>query len=420
MNNLNNLAKNVLMDESKGEITYYFAGKKHPFVQLNATGSSDNYEDVVCLAGDKNHPIRELVGLFGSHHSWQPADAAESVLLNNFSLKTRKLMVPMMIDGNKIETFLPSKHEYASNPAVAGKVYDECGGFVWSRSRSFGGGAWFVCNSNGDMIYNGISSSCHYAPAFNLDLSKILMARDAVCGEAIMDYSDSFKPYKCIKESVNNEVKFLAQIDDTVIHVEKKDDGTLICRTKVDNIIHSYLSAVIVDKNDNILYYNLLSGFNRFNDDDGEKYDESIQRIKLPEGLPEGCRIGLFTETRNAEYYMDTCGEITWLSIKDGQIGDVIESDNSDLNKSIATNKKIVELPYEIGDTVYIVESSDNHYSVIRAKVDSYVIGKNAKIVLHVYDDCGDFKPKELLLDRITESIFANKEDALKKLSQLL
>lgn len=418
MNNLNNLAKNVLMDESKGEVTYYFAGWKYPFVQLNVTGSRDSYEDAVYLEGDKNHPIRELVGLFGSQHSWQPADAAESVLLKDFSFNTRKLMMPMMIDGNKIETFLPSRHEYASNPAVAGKVYDACGGDVWSRSRYDDNYAWYVHDFNGGMDYDDISDFSHYAPAFNLDLSKILMVRDAKSGRAVMDFSEQFRPYA--KDLVNNKVKFLAQVDDTVVHIEKKDDGTLICRTKVDNIIHSYLSAVIVDKDDNILYYNLLSGFNRFNDDDGEKYDESIQPIKLPEGLPEGCRIGLFTETRNAEYCIDTCGEITWLSIKDGQIGDVIESDNSDLNKSITTNKKIVELPYEIGDTVYIVESSDNHYSVIKAKVDSYVIGKNAKIVLHVYDDCGDFKSKALLLDRITESIFANKEDALKKLSQLL
>lgn len=413
MNNLKNLAQKVLTDESLGDVTYYFNGEKYPFAQLGV--NHDNR-----ISGNENYPVRELVGLFGNSNKWQTADKTESLLLNNFSQNTQKVMHPKIIDGKEIKTFLPSKEEYASNPAVAGKVYDACGGSVWSHSRSDVDSAWSVFNSDGDLYVNDISYSYHYAPAFSLDLSKILMVRDAVSGRVVMDYSDRFKPYKSIKDFVDNEIKFLAQIDDTVVHIEKKDDGTLICRTKVDNIIHSYLSAVIVDKDDNILYYNLLSGFNRFNDDDGEKYDESIQRIKLPEGLPEGCRIGLFTETRNAEYYMDTCGEITWLSIKDGQIGDVIESDNSDLNKSIATNKKIVELPYEIGDTVYIVESSDNHYSVIRAKVDSYVIGKNAKIVLHVYDDCGDFNPKKLLLDRITESIFANKEDALKKLSQLL
>ena len=61
--NIKNLSEAVLNDNSTNGIIYYFNGESYPYIQLNASGTTDaQYADTV-LTGSEDSPIRELIGM---------------------------------------------------------------------------------------------------------------------------------------------------------------------------------------------------------------------------------------------------------------------------------------------------------------------------------------------------------------------
>ena len=58
--NIKNLSEAVLNDNSMNNIIYYFNGESHPYIQLNASGTTDAQHTDTVLTGSKDSPIREL------------------------------------------------------------------------------------------------------------------------------------------------------------------------------------------------------------------------------------------------------------------------------------------------------------------------------------------------------------------------
>ena len=342
MNNLKNIALSVVNDDSTGQIKYYFDGKEHPFVQLNASGAGNNDPDAeIVLKGNADRPVRELVGLFdasvggaswsvdGSWTNPDPRYALDASDIWNGAMELAKETV--VSTGGYVgkyvklpetkeqasKAFFPSKGEYEANPIVAGKVYSACGCMVWSRSASGNFSAWYIDLSTGDLNFSyGVIYVFACAPAFNLDLSKILMVRRAYSDENVR-YIDKNIPYKACSAWTDTEVKFLAMTDDVdlTVNVIKRSDEYIEIRymtTAADNT-HTYLSSIITDEDGNILYYNAV---NRIPFMYGENtVIGAIVRMSLPANLPEGYKVGVFREVRNESYYTDTCSKIAWLDV---------------------------------------------------------------------------------------------------------
>ena len=348
MNNIKNIdaMSLIVTDDSTGQIEYYFDGKEHPFVQLNASGAGNNNSKTI-LKGDIDRPIRELVGLFDAsdggaswsvNDSWtnpEPRYALDaSALWNGAKELTKETVVsiggyvskyaePPEIKEQTSKVFFPSKGEYEINPVVAGKVYSACGDAVWSRSAQGNGGAWCIGNCAGDMgINDSVSDKLSAVPSFNLDLSKILMVRRAYDGEDVW-YTDNNMPFKYC-DAWTEKVKFLAMTDNVDFEarvIMKSDKYIGLAYKTIDDNWNAYLSAIITDKDDNMLYYNVIKHIPSTYDEDlyGEgslfMYGEDSAVMTLPDNLPEGYKVGVFREVRRRAYYTDTCTEIIWLDV---------------------------------------------------------------------------------------------------------
>ena len=339
MNNIKNIAETVINDASTGKVKYYFDGKEHPFVQLNASGAGNDPDAEIVLKGNANMSIRELVGLFdasnggaawSSDGSWTNSEPSyaldasaiwneakelvkETVVSTGEYVSMSKYAEPPEIKEQSTKVFFPSMGEYKTNQVVAGKVYNACNGPVWSRSVLTSYGTWYVGNPTGVMTYGySMIDALSCAPAFNLDLSKILMARSSDSDENVL-YKDKHKliSYKDYCETCTDAVKFLAMTDNVNLeaNVIKKSDKyiALVYKTTADNT-HTYLSAIITDKDGKILYYNALKRIPLM-------CGEEPAIISLPGNLPEGYKVGVFREVRNDAYYTDTCSEIVWLDV---------------------------------------------------------------------------------------------------------
>lgn len=251
MNNIKNInaVSLIVTDDSTGQIEYYFDGKKHPFVQLNASGAGNNNSKII-LKGDIDRPIRELVGLFdasdggaswstdGSLSNPEPRYALDATDIWNSAEKlaketavsiggyVSKYAEPPEIRQQTSKIFFPSKGEYEANPVVAGMVYSACECAVWSRSAYGNGGAWGIGDYAGNMgINDGVNDKLAAVPAFNLDLSKILMVRSAYSDTDVW-YIDKNMPYDVCSAWTYPKVKFLAMTDDEGFEVrvlEKSD-----------------------------------------------------------------------------------------------------------------------------------------------------------------------------------------------------
>ena len=340
MNNLENIVASVLNDTSAGKIKYYFDGKAHPFVQLNASGADNDPASEIVLKGNANRPIRELVGLFdasdvgaswsvdGSWTNLEPLYALDvSPLWNGAKELTKETVVgiggyvskyaePPEVKEQSSKVFFPSKGEYEANSVVSGMVYDLCD-YTWSRSlwdsNSDGNYfAWFIFNAYGSLGGGSLGNSYAAVSAFNLDLEKAIIARSAASDK---DVSCTCEPTKFedMLDDYIDDVKFLAMTDGDKVSVEASH-RTGMCigfkyMTKVEND-HTYLSSVITDRKGRILYYNVLKRISV------EDSDASILGgILLPNDLPEGYKVGVFREVRNEAYYTDTCSEIAWLDV---------------------------------------------------------------------------------------------------------
>ena len=331
MNNIKNIAASVVNDTSSGKVKYYFDGKEHPFVQLNASGAGNDPDAKIMLKGDIDKPVRELVGLFdasGGGASWsadgnweisEPRYALDVLPLWNGAKELCKETVVSTggyeskyaespeIRKQASKVFFPSMGEYEANPVVAGTVYSACGNAVWSRS------AWYVGDSTGGMYYSyGVSNALAGAPAFNLNLEKVLIARSATSGMYALCTCEPIE-FEDYCDGVDKDIKFLAMTDDIKVMVEASH-RTGMCigfkyMTKAEND-HTYLSSVITDRKGRILYYNVLK---RIPVEDSDV--STIGGILLPNDLPKGYKVGIFREVRNDAYYTDTCSEIVWLDV---------------------------------------------------------------------------------------------------------
>ena len=107
--------------------------------------------------------------------------------------------------------FPVSKHDYEQNQTLAGNIYSAHGSYVWSRSFSgvnYDRSAWNVNNSSGDISDNNVNNEFGVAPAFYLDLSKVVMARSAQTGASASASNGSVAAYN---PDISGDVKFLIQ-----------------------------------------------------------------------------------------------------------------------------------------------------------------------------------------------------------------
>lgn len=183
----------------------------------------------------------------------------------------------------------------------------------------------------------------------------------------------------------------------------------------------TYLSAIIVDKNDNILYYNLYSKFEYYVISEGEKreYKLTIKQLCIPRNLPNGCKIGFFAEVRNEAYYMDTCGEITWMSIKDGQIEDTTDEELSDNCKPVSDDDNevndllfdnvLAEIRRSKASVVYILDSE--HLQVKKAYIGSLAYTQNCMGTLYLSSEDAS-KSFRMSLDAYKKEFFFSEKEA--------
>mgnify|MGYP000033162721 FL=1 len=353
--NIKNLSEAVLNDNSTNGIIYYFNGESYPYIQLNASGTTDaQYADTV-LTGSEDSPIRELIGMSNVGISyWIQENLNKETNLNSLmeycSLAMENIMHSHEINGKEEKMFLPSKTDFENSPVAAKAAYRFFADRIWTRTLKDDQSIWYMGADFCNHSMNINTSDAVSIPAFNLDLSKVLMVRKAVSGKPdnINNSHSNFIQYNSIKEPGSSNVKFLAQVDDTRVDVKKNSDTSVTCQCIIKHYpndclsaMHypdTYLSAIIVDKNDNILYYNLYSKFEYYVISEGEKreYKLTIKQLCIPRNLPSGCKIGFFAEVRNEAYYMDTCGEITWMPIKNGQIEDTTDEELSDNYKPVS------------------------------------------------------------------------------------
>ena len=68
--NIKNLSEAVLNDNSTNGIIYYFNGESYPYIQLNASETTDTQHADTVLTGSENSPVREFIGMFniGNFH----------------------------------------------------------------------------------------------------------------------------------------------------------------------------------------------------------------------------------------------------------------------------------------------------------------------------------------------------------------
>ena len=311
---VNNIGSTILTDSSSGNVAYYFDGSSHKFYQLNADGASSATS--FNKTGSSSKLTRELVGAFNAtgNSAWGASSSSSTYALDVTSAwngaSNLAKATSVTTGGGETRTstvFFPSYDEYNSNSTVAGIIYNGCGTYVWSRSVSGGDNAWSVYDSSGDMDRSSVSFALAGAPAFNLDLSKVLIARSASSGASATTSSNltSFNA-----NSGGSAVKFLAKTDGSVANISGISNGANLGSLVIGSTYSfnysqtnaNYLSAVIMDNNGTILYYGNLAK--------GAK--SGTANITIPSGLTNGGTyyLGLFDETKNAAYYTDTTGTV--------------------------------------------------------------------------------------------------------------
>lgn len=305
-----NISSAVINDASTCGVNYYFDGNDtHRYLQLNARGAQDNGGTPILKNAASTS--REMVGTYASKMSqWVNEEVVNlGGKIDPYLSSEIKYLSTESGSDNFVTlstyTFLPSSSEYSANSEVAGLVYDRCGNNVWSRSGGYGN-AYGVCDSDGRIRSISMSGMGYsYAPAFNLDLSKALIARSATSG-ASATTSSALSTFN--KDSAGTAVKFLAKGDGSKVTVSGISSGSTL-NTLVAGSTYSfsysmtnanYLSAVIMDGSGNIKYYGVLA-----------KGKSGSANITIPSGLSGTYYLGLFDETRNGSYKTDTCGDVS-------------------------------------------------------------------------------------------------------------
>ena len=435
--NIKNLSEAVLNDNSTNGIIYYFNGESYPYIQLNASGTTDTQHADTVLTGSEDSPVREFIGMFNIGNFHKIIQENYDFLKEYCSLDMENIMHSHKINGKEEKVFLPSKTDFENSPVAAKAAYKFFADRIWTRTlkddKSICKSVWYMGADSCNHLMNINTPDAVAAPAFNLDLSKVLMVRKAVSGKPdnINNFHSNFIQYNSIKEPGSSNVKFLAQVDDTRVDVKKNSDTSVTCQCTIKHYpndclsaMHypdTYLSAIIVDKNDNILYYNLYSKFEYYVISEGEKreYKLTIKQLCIPRNLPNGCKIGFFAEVRNEAYYMDTCGEITWMSIKDGQIEDTTDEELSDNCKPVSDDDNevndllfdnvLAEIRRSKASVVYILDSE--HLQVKKAYIGSLAYTQNCMGTLYLSSEDAS-KSFRMSLDAYKKEFFFSEKEA--------
>ena len=323
----------VLNDASTGAVKYYFNGQSYPFWQLNATGAS-NATSGFALQNSSSF-TREMVaayktpeatwssnGQYDAAASNSPKYALDATGIWNGAgdlLKTANISTGGQSDNNNLTgtsktnatVFFPSKAEYAANPTVAGKVYTANSKYVWSRSlwgvNDSGYDAWGVYNASGSLDGYYLYFSSASAPAFNLDLEKVLIARSASSGAEAA--SSTMSAY-----SVGTDVKFVTKTNNTNVNISSASGSPISAGSDLGELSvgQTYkfmyemtdakaLTAIIMDSNRNIKYIGTLAN--------GKQSGEAT--LTIPELDAGNYYLGFFDETQNAAYTTNTAGNVT-------------------------------------------------------------------------------------------------------------
>lgn len=199
----------------------------------------------------------------------------------------------------------PSHSEFVDNRAVAGKISENAGGPVWSRTYYYNPdsfcGAWMVNNGKAEMKAYYTSSPLRVAPAFQVDSLFILLPKPASSAEKGIKMKRWGRPDK-------EDVKFLVDVGKEKSEISfkligKTDDNTFSFAYKFGNLGTisgcglNFLSAIIYDNNGNILQYGNIE---RMKGAGGEV------KVQIPEELGKGEYVlSLFQEERNPAMLSD-------------------------------------------------------------------------------------------------------------------
>ena len=202
----------------------------------------------------------------------------------------------------------PSKGEYESNKTVSRKVYSNADNYVWSRSFSNGGSgsssvygnAWFLfldeLANSGDS-YGNVGRSRAVAPAFQLDLTKVLIARSASSATASQSLSAYSLPTSNVKFLVNAGSNKTLKVDTISGKSAKVVAGATYsvpftgASTATLNSGKNCVSAILYDSAGLVKYYGNLCEVSAAS---------GTANITIPSGLSGTYTLALFEEEKCA------------------------------------------------------------------------------------------------------------------------
>lgn len=409
----NNINSNVLNDASNGSVTYYFNGSGYPFNQLNAVGASNNTSGFTLQ--NSASTTRELVGVFNTtKQTWSSTGGYTSTDDSNsprYALNATSIWngagnlaktVNISTGGqcysgaassltgtsnSSAKVFFPSYAEYSANSTISKKVFSANSGSVWSRSLwgVYSNGycyAWCVYSSGGLSNY-ALSGACASAPAFNLDLSKVLIARSASSG-ATATTSKNLSSFNA--NEGGTAVKFLALGDGSSVLVSGLSNGATLGQLLMGTEYtfdytmtnSNYLSAIILDESGNIVNYGSLAGGS----------SSGSASIVIPSTLTSGKTyyLGLFDETRNAAYTTDTTGTVSlykFEALNDYHTGITISANKNSSELSaggVITAKNITANYTSYKDTLTEAVADNNKYVIAASEWEANKSATNSNL----------------------------------------
>ena len=180
--------------------------------------------------------------------------------------------------------------------------------FWWLRSPSENVYNTAVVNGDGDVITGGYNVILDFGvrPAFNLDLNSVLFTSPAVGGKP-----DGFK---AVPEYTGNEWKLTIKDSSRKIYASaaktnlKAGESLSVEYFGAINIgENEYISAMIADSADNILYYGRVAHNNQS--------QSGTANVTVPSDLADGSyTLKLFSEQCNGDYKTDYAGEFRNIS----------------------------------------------------------------------------------------------------------
>lgn len=215
----------------------------------------------------------------------------------------------------------PSGSEYLANKTIGGKVYSNAAGYVWSRSFGYNGPnngegrAWHVYGTSGDLDDFDVSCSFAVAPAFQLDLTKVLIVRSASSATASQSLSAYSLPTSNVKFLVNAGSNKTLKVDTLAGKSAKVIAGATYsipftgASTATLNGGKNYVSAILYDSAGLVKYYGNLCEVSAAS---------GTANITIPSGLPGTYTLALFEEEKCAANCTDYASEPVYCTLNIG------------------------------------------------------------------------------------------------------